>query len=163
MSVLTLLIPAAGVAAIVLLCWLAGGTGKAVIADEEVARARLRHDEPSFVPARVLLAGDRRVALLADDSGTDIAAVMAFGDTLVCRRFARGAIRSARLHEQPDTGRSLTLLTDDPTCRRIDMLVSAPGVPEAPEHAESLAAWLAALQRLAPASAPTAAASTEKA
>lgn len=151
MNVLTLLIPAAGVAAIVLLCWLAGGTGKAVIADAEAARARLRHDEPSFVPARVLLAGDRRVALLADDSGTDVAAVMAFGDSLVSRRFARGSIRDARVHEQPGTGRVLTVLTDDPTCRRIDMVVSRPGAPDAAEQAHALAPWLAALQRLAPA------------
>jgi hypothetical protein len=156
MSLLSLLLPVAGVLAIVLVCWLAGGTGKAVIADAEAARARLREDEPSFAPARVLLASDRRVALIADRSGTDIAAVMAFGDKLVSRRFARGAIRAASLREQPGTGRVLTLLTDDPTCRRIDMLMDAreaQGTAESAgssESPESIHLWLSALERLMP-------------
>lgn len=160
MSVLSLLLPLAAVTAIVLVCWLAGGTGKAVIADAETVRARLRHDEPTFAPARVLIAGDRRVALVADDSGADIVAVMAFGDKLVTRRFAHGSIRSASLREQPGRGRILTLVTDDPTCRRIDVLMKAdessespapPGAGGASASPAALAStdpWLAALERL---------------
>jgi hypothetical protein len=169
MSLASLLLPVAGVLAIVLVCWLAGGTGRAVIDDAEAARACLRHDEPGFVPARVLLARDRRVALLADDSGNDIAAVMAFGDKLVSRRLARGVIRSARLREQPGTGRVLTLLTDDPTCRRIDLVMGTPGSgdtaesPESPESPDSIDLWLSALARLMPPSAHPASAGTEEA
>jgi hypothetical protein len=156
MSLLSLLLPVAGVLAIVLVCWLAGGTGKAVIDDAETVRACLRHDEPGFAPARVLLARDRRVALVADDGGTDIAAVMAFGDKLVSRRFARGAIRSASLREQPGTGHVLTLLTDDPTCRRIDLPVDSNADPNpgpGREPTESIGLWLSALARLMPPSA----------
>ncbi|HWN66219.1 MAG TPA: hypothetical protein VNM90_01200 [Haliangium sp.] len=173
MSLLSLLLPVGGVLAIVLVCWLAGGTGKAIIADAEAARACLRHDEPGFAPARVLLARDRRVALVADDRGTDIAAVMAFGDKLVSRRFARGAIRSASLREQPGTGRVLTLLTDDHTCRRIDLPLDpgpgpAPGADtpashQSPESIDSIDLWLAALARLMPPSAHPASAAIENA
>lgn len=170
MDLVSLLLAVAGVLAIVLVCWLAGGMGKAVI-DAEAARECLRHDEPDFVPARVLLARDRRAALLADDSGTDIVAVMAFGDKLVSRRFARGAIRSASLREQPGTGRVLTLLTNDPSCRRIDLVMGAPepgdtagsaGAPD-PESPESIALWLSALARLVTPSGHPSSAGTEKA
>jgi hypothetical protein len=162
MSVLSMLLPAAGVAAIILVCWLAGGTGKAEIADAEAVRAHLRHDEPGFAPARVLLAGDRRVALVADDTSADIAAVMAFGDKLVSRRFARGAIRAARLTEQPGTGRVLTVLTNDPTCRRIEMVLEAQEPsPDTASAAEPIGAWLAALERLMPPSVHPVSAGTE--
>lgn len=160
MSILSLLLPVVGVLVIVLVCWLAGGTGKALIADAEAARACLRHDEPGFTPARVLLARDRRVALLVDDGGTDIAAVMAFGDKLVSRRFARGAIRSASLREQPGTGRVLTVLTDDPTCRRIDVVMEQQQSPEPPEPIDG---WLSALERLLPSSAHPASAGAKEA
>jgi hypothetical protein len=163
MSLVSLLLPVAGVLAIVLVCWLAGGTGRAVIDDAEAARACLRHDEPGFTPARVLLARDRRVALLADDSGTDIAAVMAFGDKLVSRRFARGAIRSASLREQPGTGRVLTVLTDDPTCPRIDVVMGAPEPGDTPGAAGTPDLWLSALARLMPTSTRPTSAGTEKA
>lgn len=154
MSLVSLLLPVAGVAAIVLVCWLAGGTGQAEIADAEAARAALREDEPDFAPARVLLARDRRAALLADASGADVGAVMAFGDKLVTRRLAPGAIRSAGVHERPGRGRVLTVLTYDPTCRRIDVALGQS--PESPESPESIDLWLAALQRLvAPAARPS--------
>lgn len=161
-----MLLPIAGVVAIILVCWLAGGTVQAEIADAEAARAHLRHAEPDFAPARVLLAGDRRVALVADDTSADIAAVMAFGDTLVSRRFARGGIRAARLSQRPGAGHMLTVLTGDPTCRRIDMVLHAPAAEESSpsaEPAESIGHWLAALERLMPSSARPAGAATENA
>lgn len=132
-----------GVIAIVLVCWLAGGTRTAVIADAETARVQLDRDEPSFEAAHVLLAGDRRTALLANDGGTDVAVVMVFGDKLVTRRFARGAIREVALSEQP-AGRVLTVLTDDPTCRRIDVVIDK----DEPGGKEGAELWIAAMERL---------------
>jgi hypothetical protein len=148
MELLSLLLPAAGVTAIVLVCWLAGGAGKAVIADTDAARDRLLQDEPDFAATRVLLAGDRRVALLASDSGGDIAAVMAFGDKLVTRRFSHGSVRSVAVRQQPGARPVLTLLTDDPTCRRIDVALAT---DQAAAPGDPIHFWLSSLQRLIPA------------
>ncbi len=140
MELLALVLSVGGVIAIVLVCWLAGGTNKTVIAGADAARIQLQYDEPTFQAAHVLVAGDGRTALLANDSGTDVAAVMVFGDKYVTRRFGRGAIRNVALRQQP-TGGVMTVLTDDPTCRRIDVVIDSGG-------ANGVDFWLSALERL---------------
>jgi hypothetical protein len=135
---LALALSVGGVLAIVLVCALAGGTRTAVIAGADVAREQLGHDEPTFQAAHVLVAGDGRTALLANHGGTDVAAVMVLGDKFVTRRFGRGSIRAVELREQP-AGRVLSLRTDDPTCRRIDVAL---------DRAERVDFWVAAMERL---------------
>lgn len=149
---LALMLSVGGVIAIVLVCWLAGGTRTAVIADAEAARAQLGHDEPSFQAAHVLVAGDGRAALLASDDGADVAAVVVFGDKLVTRRFGRGGIRTVALGEQP-AGRVLTVLTEDPTCRRIDVVIAGDGGDGGDgggggDGADGAGFWVAAMERL---------------
>jgi hypothetical protein len=152
MEILALVLSVGGVTAIVLVCWLAGGARTAVIADAEAARIQLQYDEPTFQAAHVLVAGDGRTALLASGGGTDVAAVMVFGDKLVTRRFGRGAIREVALREQP-AGRILSVLTDDPTCRRIDVVIDrdggdGPDDRDGRDGAEGVGFWVAAMERL---------------
>lgn len=144
---LALVLSVGGVIAIVLVCWLAGGTRTAVIAGAEAARAQVGQDEPTFRAAHVLVAGDGRSALLASDGGADVAAVMVLGDKLVTRRFGHGSIRDVTLREQP-AGRVLTVLTDDPTCRRIDVIIDPNGGDGPRDGADGAGFWLAAMERL---------------
>lgn len=155
MELVALAVSVGGVIAIVLVCWLAGGTRKTVIASADQALEMLSCDEPTFQAARVLVAGDRRTALVANDSGTDIAAVMVFGDKFVTRRFGHGSIRSVALRQEP-AGGVMTVLTDDPTCRRIEVVIgkdgpnaaeSRPGPPETFET-DNIEFWLSAMERL---------------
>lgn len=149
---LALVLSVGGVIAIVLACWLAGGTRTAVIAGAEAARAQVGLDEPTFRAAHVLVASDGRSALLASDGGADVAAVMVLGDKLVTRRFGHGSIRDVALREQP-AGRVLTVLTDDPTCRRIEVIIDpnggdGPGGPDGSDGADHAGFWVAAMERL---------------
>ena len=143
MEILALVLSVGGVIAIVLVCWLAGGTSKTVIADADAARIQLQYDEPTFQAAHVLVAGDGRTALLANDSGTDVAAVMVFGDKFVTRRFGRGAIRNVEMRQQP-AGGVMTVLTDDPTCRRIDVVIDRDRV----SGVDGVDFWISAMERL---------------
>lgn len=140
MELLPLVLSVGGLIAIVLTCWLAGGTSTTVISGAEAARVQLSYDEPTFQAAHVLVAGDGRTALLANDSGTDVAAVMVLGDKLVTRRFGHGDIRAVELREQP-AGRVLTMLTDDLTCRRIDVAIG-------PNDVAGADFWISAMERL---------------
>jgi hypothetical protein len=146
MEILALVLSVGGVTAIVLVCWLAGGARTAVIADAEAARIQLQYDEPTFQAAHVLVAGDGRTALLANDSGTDVAAVMVFGDKFVTRRFARGAIRKVELRQQP-AGSVMTVRIDDLTCRRIDVVLDRGGADRA-GGVDGVDFWLSAMERL---------------
>ncbi|WP_428267325.1 hypothetical protein [Haliangium sp.] len=143
-----LALPVIGVAVLVAICWLAGGTKDAVIVDADEARAQVLRDEPDFTCDRVLLAQDGRAALVADAGTGELAAVVSFGDKLVTRRLGPGALRSAGI-EPVGEGRVLALVTYDHTCRRIEVALAPATAPE-PGGAEDeveLDTWLAAAQR----------------
>ena len=173
-SLMLVLAPVA-VMALIAVSWLAGGWRDAVIDSADAARARLAadtsQDDAAALAARVLLSTDGRAALLTravgasadgqiDDqadkqadkqagalAGDRIAAVVALGDRLVTRHLTPGLVRQVILRERPDGGRLLRIVTHDPTCRRIDLVLDAVDLSEWTDMLERLTQAPASMAR----------------
>jgi hypothetical protein len=118
-----------GVAAVVLLTHLTGGSEKARIDTEDAALARFRLDHPDAAPRAVALTDDRLGALLLLDRGVGVVAVL--GDHTLTRLLTPGGLRRVRA----DAG-GLHLRLRDPAAPRLDLALSDP-------HARAI--WLARL------------------
>ena len=126
----TVLVPlvVGGVSFVVALTWWVGWSEPTEIPSAQAAEARYRHDFPDDAVRDVVLADDRRAALLwvqpRGGAGPRFGAVTVLGHHLVVRRLAREQIRALdegddglRLQVRDFGGPSLSITLSDPEVR----------------------------------------------
>ncbi len=134
---ITMVIPLAGIAAILTVVWLTGGARRARL-DRALVLRRLTEDLPGFAASEMTIDAEGATALAAMPREAAMALVFVAGDKTVVRPLAAGDIRDVALRPAPD-GVRLVIDTRDFTHRRFDLLLSA-------SEAER---WRALLSRLA--------------
>ncbi len=120
---ITLLIPLAGIAAILAAVWLAGGARRARL-DRALVLRRLAEDLPGFAGAELAVDAEGVTAVAAMPGDVATALVFTAGDRAVVRPLAARDIRSLGLRAVPG-GMRLVIDTHDFTHGRFDLLLTA--------------------------------------